>query len=43
VVVVGPEGKRIERRTTRPRPTAAERSPAPLAAAVEEATEEDAR
>jgi 3-oxoacid CoA-transferase subunit A len=43
VVVVGPEGKRIERRTTRPRPTSAERSPAPLAAAGEEATEEDAR
>ena len=35
VVVVGPEGKRIERRTTRPRASAA-----PLAAAGEEATEE---
>jgi 3-oxoacid CoA-transferase subunit A len=42
VVVVGPEGKRIERRTTRPRPAPAE-EPAPLAAAGEEATEEDAR
>ncbi len=35
VVVVGPEGKRIERRTTRPRTTTAE--PAPLAAAGDEA------
>ncbi|SFO94285.1 3-oxoacid CoA-transferase subunit A [Geodermatophilus dictyosporus] len=40
VVVVGPEGKRIERRTTRPRPTAAEPSAAPPAAGGEEATEE---
>ncbi len=38
VVVVGPEGKRIERRTTRPRQSAA-----PLAAAGEEATEESPR
>jgi 3-oxoacid CoA-transferase subunit A len=43
VVVVGAEGKKIERRTTRPRPTAAEQSAAPLAAAGEEATEETAR
>ena len=35
VVVVGAEGKRIERRTTRPRTTTAE--PAPLAAAGDEA------
>jgi 3-oxoacid CoA-transferase subunit A len=38
VVVVGAEGKKIERRTTRPRQSAA-----PLAAAGEEATEETAR
>ncbi len=41
VVVVGSEGKRIEYRTTRPRPAAAA-APAPQAAAGEEATEEEA-
>jgi 3-oxoacid CoA-transferase subunit A len=36
VVVVGSEGKKIEKRTTRPRPSA----PVPAAAAGEEATTE---
>ena len=39
VVVVGPDGKKIEKRTTRPR---TDRSAAP-AAAGDEATEGDAR
>ncbi len=42
VVVVGAEGKKIERRTTRPRPSAAGAA-APLAAAGEEATVEESR
>ncbi|MGY1784002.1 CoA transferase subunit A [Geodermatophilus sp. SYSU D00698] len=42
VVVVGAEGKRIEKRTTRPRPTTGT-EPAPPAAAGEEATEEQAQ
>ena len=39
VVVVGSEGKRIEKRTTRPRPAGPDDSAAPAAAAGEETTE----